>query len=90
MKLWRFNITFKSPQNIMNFNMLFELIRTSLDKNCTFDDKVLKFADWKEVIYVATAHGLSAIAYDGLEKAVGNNPERRNEIPKILLLQWYG
>lgn len=39
---------------------------------------------------VASAHGLSAIAYDGLEKALDSNPERRNQIPTHLLLQWYG
>ena len=39
---------------------------------------------------IASAHGLSAIAFDGLEKALDSNPERRNEIPKTLLLQWYG
>mgnify|MGYP003468164483 FL=1 len=42
------------------------------------------------MINIASAHGLSAIAYDGLEKALDSNPERRNEIPKTLLLQWYG
>ena len=39
---------------------------------------------------VASAHGLSAIAYDGLEKALDSDSERRNEMPKQLLLQWYG
>ena len=70
--------------------IIFELIRTSLNKDCTIDDEVLKFADWNEMINIASAHGLSAIAYDGLEKALDSNPERRNEIPKTLLLQWYG
>lgn len=90
MRLWKYNIAFKSPQNMMNYNLLFELIRTSLNKDCTFDDKVLKLADWKEVIYVATAHGLLAIAFDGLEKALDSNPKYRNKLPKSLLLQWYG
>ena len=52
--------------------------------------KDLKDADLSEVINIASAHGLSAIAYDGLEKALNSNPERRNEMPKQLLLQWYG
>ena len=47
--------------------------------------KDLKDADLSEVINIASAHGLSAIAYDGLEKALDSNPERRNEIPKTLL-----
>ena len=70
--------------------IIFELIRTSLNKNCTIDDEVLKFADWNEMINITSAHGLSAIAYDGLEKALDSNPERRNEMPTQLLLQWYG
>ena len=70
--------------------IIFELIRTSLNKDCTIDDEVLKFADWNEMINIASAHGLSAIAFDGLEKALDSNPECRNEIPKTLLLQWYG
>lgn len=81
---------FESPQNMMNYNLLFKLIRTSLDKNWTIDYEVLKFTDWKEVINIASAHGLSAIAYDGLKMSLDSNPERRNEIPKSLLLQWYG
>ena len=70
--------------------IIFELIRTSLNKDCTIDDEVMKFADWNEMINITSAHGLSAIAFDGLEKALDSNPERRNEIPKTLLLQWYG
>ena len=30
---------------MMNFNMLFELVRSSLDKNCTIDDEILEDAD---------------------------------------------
>lgn len=70
--------------------IIFELIRTSLNKDCTIDDEVLKFADWNEMINITSAHGLSAIAFDGLEKALDSNPERRNEMPTQLLLQWYG
>ena len=70
--------------------IIFELIRTSLNKDCTIDDDVLKFADWNEMINIASAHGLSAIAYDGLKMSLDGNPERRSEIPKSLLLQWYG
>ena len=74
----------------MNYNMLFELVQTSLDKNCTIADEVLKSANWNEVINITSAHGLSAITYDGLEKALNCHPEWRNEVPKLLLLQWYG
>ena len=90
MRLWEFNIAFKSPQNMMNFNMLFEFVQTSLDKNCTIADEVLKSANWHEVINTTSAHGLSAIAFDGLEKAVKCNPEYKNKIPKPLLLQLCG
>ena len=70
--------------------IIVELIRTSLNKDCTIDDEILKFADWNEMINITSAHGLSAIAFDGLEKALDSNPERRNEMPTQLLLQWYG
>ena len=71
-------------------DMLFNLIRTSLNKDCTINDGVLKEVDWDEVINIASAHGISAIAFDGLEKAVKCNPEYKNKIPKPLLLQWCG
>lgn len=35
--------------------IIFELIRTSLNKDCTIDDEVLKFADWNEMINIASA-----------------------------------
>lgn len=47
-------------------------------------------AKWEEVMTMASAYGLSAIAFDGLEKALNSNPEWRNEIPKPLLMQWFG
>ena len=71
-------------------DMLFNLIRTSLNKDCTINDEVLKDVDWNEVINIASAHGISAIAFDGLEKAVKCNPEYKDKIPKPLLLQWCG
>ena len=71
-------------------DMLFNLIRTSLNKDCTINDGVLKEVDWDEVINIASAHGISAIAFDGLEKAVKCNPEYKDKIPKPLLLQWCG
>ena len=49
---------------------IFEIVRTSLDEDCTISDKVLKYADWNEAIKIASAHGLPAIAFDGLEKAL--------------------
>ncbi len=75
---------------MMSNDMLFNLIRTSLNKDCTINDEVLKDVDWNEVINIAFAHGISAIAFDGLEKAVKCNPEYKNRIPKPLLLQWCG
>ena len=46
--------------------IIFELIRTSLNKDCTIDDEVLKFADWKEVIYIASAqYSLTLSETDG-------------------------
>ena len=75
---------------MMSKDMLFNLIRTSLNKDCTIDDEVLKDVDWNEVMIIASAHGISAIAFDGLEKAVKCNPEYKNKIPKPLLLQWCG
>lgn len=71
-------------------DMLFNLIRTSLNKDFTINDGVLKEVDWEEVINNASAHGISAIAFDGLEKAVKCNPEYKDKIPKPLLLQWCG
>lgn len=50
----------------------------------------LKYADLSEDMRIASAHGLSAIAYDGLEKALDCHPEWRNEVPTLLFLQWYG
>lgn len=70
--------------------ILFKIFRISLNKDCTIDDVVLKYAYWNEVINIASVHGLSAIAYDGIEKALNCHPEHRNEIQKPLLLQLYG
>lgn len=70
--------------------MLLDLIHASLDKDCTIDDEVLKFVNWTEVINITSAHGLSAIAFDGLEKALKCHPEWRNKVPTLLFLQWYG
>lgn len=66
---------------------LIKVLRKGLDYKEKSD---LSLGELNAVRTVASAHGLSAIAYDGLEKALDSNPERRNEIPKILLLQWYG
>ena len=48
------------------------------------------YEDLSEAMRFASAHGISAIAFDGLEKAVKCNPEYKNKIPKPLLLQWCG
>lgn len=45
---------------------------------------------WNDVMAIASAHGLSAIAFDGMEKALQCNQDCRNDIPKPLMLQWYG
>ena len=44
---------------------------------------------WEELMTVASAHGLSAIAFNGFEMALDRNPEWRKEMPKPLLMQWY-
>ena len=55
------------------------------------EDKVdSTYEDLSEAMRFASAHGISAIAFDGLEKAVKCNPEYKNKIPKPLLLQWCG
>lgn len=66
---------------------LIKILRKGLDYKEKSD---LSLGEWSAVMNIASAHGLSAIAYDGLEKALDSNPECRNEIPKTLLLQWYG
>lgn len=66
---------------------LIKVLRKGLDCKEKSD---LSLGELNAARTVASAHGLSAIAYDGLEKALDSNPERRNEIPKTLLLQWYG
>lgn len=50
----------------------------------------LSFQDLDKVMKIASAHGLMAIAFDGLEKALNCNPQRRNEIAEKLLMQCYG
>lgn len=55
------------------------------------EDKVdSTYEDLREAMRFASAHGISAIAFDGLEKAVKCNPEYKDKIPKPLLLQWCG
>lgn len=70
--------------------MVLELIQTSLNKDFFIDKEVLKDVDWEEVKNIASAHGLSAIAFDGQEKALDSHPEWRNEVPNPLLIPWYG
>lgn len=48
------------------------------------------YEDLSEAMRFASAHGISAFAFDGLEKAVKCNPEYKDKIPKPLLLQWCG
>ena len=66
---------------------LIKVLRKGLDYKEKSD---LLLGEWSAVMNIASAHGLSAIAYDGLKMSLESNPERRNEIPKSLLLQWYG
>ena len=66
---------------------LIKILRIGLDHK---EKSGLSFGELSAARTIASAHGLSAIAFDGLEKALDSNPERRNEIPKSLLLQWYG
>lgn len=69
---------------------VFKLITQFLNKDFTIKNEDLKGIVWCEVLKTTSAHGLSAIAFDGLEKTLASNPEWRNEIPKPLLMQWYG
>lgn len=66
---------------------LIKVLRKGLDYKEKSD---LSLGDLNAARTVASAHGLSAIAYNVLEKVLENNPERRNEIPIPILLQWYG
>lgn len=70
-----------------NKNTLLLLIREGLEGKGQLE---YDSAKWEEVMTIASSYGLSAIAFDGLEKALECNPKRRNEIPKPLLMQWYG
>lgn len=73
--------------NVRKNNTLLLLLRKVLEGDGLMGFDSIK---WEEVMTVASAHGLSAIAFDGMKKALDSNPEWRNDIPKTLLLQWYG
>ena len=66
---------------------LIKVLRKGLDYKEKSD---LSLGELSAASTIASAHGLSAIAFDGLEMSLESNPERLNEIPKSLLLQWYG
>lgn len=66
---------------------LIKLLRTGLDRTEKFDSSL---GEWSEAMTIVSAHGLTSIAYDGLQKTLDSYPERRNEIPIPFLLQWYG
>lgn len=66
---------------------LIELLRIGLGGKVECD---LSFEALKEVMTIASAHGLSAIAFEGLEKVWNSNIERRGELSKSLLIQCYG
>ena len=66
---------------------LIKVLRKGLDYKEKSD---VLLGEWSAVMNIASAHGLSAIAYDGLEKALDSNSELRHDVPKALLLQWYG
>ena len=63
------------------------LLRKGLDGSEYLD---LPSIDLGEIMKIASVHGLSAIAFDGLEKALDCHPGWRNEVPTLLFLQWYG
>lgn len=65
-----------------------ELIRKSFCKEYII--KEFFGSNWKDILALSSYFGLSAIAFDGLENALDSHPESRNEMPKQLLLQWYG
>ena len=66
---------------------LIKVLRKGLDYKEKSD---LSLGELNAARTVASAHGLSAIAYDGLEKALTCHPEWRNEVPTLMFLQWYG
>ena len=66
---------------------LIKLLRTGLDRTEKFDSSL---GEWSEAMTIVSAHGLTSIAYDGLQKTLDSYPERRNVIPIPFLLQWYG
>ena len=75
---------------MMTEDIVFKLIRTSLNKDNPIDPEILKNADWGEVMTIVSVHGLSAIVFDGLERAMACKKEQRAEVPKSLLLKWFG
>ena len=70
-----------------NSHTLIMFLRIGLDAK---EKCVSSLGEWEGVMTIASAYGLSSIAFDGLEKALEGYPELRNEIPKTLLMQWYG
>lgn len=72
---------------VKSIHILIQLLRKGL--GCSEDLDLLS-GDWVEVMKIASAHGLSAIAFDGLQKALDSNSVKQNEIPKLMLIQWYG
>ena len=66
---------------------LIKVLRKGLDCKEKSD---LSLGELSTARTIASAHGLSAIAYDSLEKALTCHPEWRNEVPTLMFLQWYG
>ena len=67
---------------------IIELIRKSFCEEYIIKEFI--GSNGKDILALYSYIGLTAIAFDGLEKALDSNPKYRNKLPKSLLLQWYG
>lgn len=77
----------------MNRNWSQEIIVIELIRKSFCEEYIIKEfigSNGKDILALSSYIGLTAIAFDGLEKALDSNPKYRNKLPKSLLLQWYG
>lgn len=80
----------QEPVNNPLVTSLSLLVRYGLGLNANDNElhaEVLKAADWALVYRYAAAHGLAAVAWDGLSRLV---QEGRVDVPKELKLRWFG
>lgn len=69
---------------------LCKLISAALNSSAPASGLFPGDVDWNEVMNLAINHGLAAIAFDGLRKALDSAPELRSGVPTPVLMQWYG